>query len=66
MNHAITVGGLLFSVGILVGLLTMAFGVLSLFGNMMADAAGDQGKSGCAIFLTGLAITVGSLVGMAL
>lgn len=65
-NHAITTGDLLFSIGLLAGLLTAAFGLLSMFGNMMADAAGDGGKSGCITFIVGAAMIVGCGLALAL
>jgi hypothetical protein len=64
MNHAITLGGLLLSIGVLGGILMVCFGLLSSFGNMMADAAGDGGKSGCIITAIGLVLLGGSVIGL--
>jgi hypothetical protein len=64
MNHAITIGGLLLSVGALVGFVVLLAGVASAFGNMMADAAGDNGKQGCILFIVGLVIFVVCLIGL--
>ena len=62
MNHAITIGTLVFTLGIGAGLLAMAFGVLSFFGNMMADTQGDGGKQGCTFFVVGLAVVVAIVI----
>ena len=64
MSHAITIGGLLLSIGALVGLLAVGFGVLSLFANMMADAQVDNGKSGCIITAVGLVLLIACIVGL--
>lgn len=66
MGHTITIGGLLLSLGIIGGLLAIAFGLLDAFANGMADAAGDNGKSGCIIFAVGLVVLVGSILGLVL
>jgi predicted outer membrane lipoprotein len=66
MNHAITLGGLLLSIGLLGGVLTCAFGVLSLFANMMADAQGDGGKGGCIALIVGAVLVIGCGIGLVL
>lgn len=64
MSHAITIGGPILSVGVLAGVLMLLFGALSLFGNMMADTAGDGGKSGCTISIIGVVLAIGCLTGL--
>jgi acid phosphatase family membrane protein YuiD len=64
MNHSITIGGLLLSIGLLGGIGTICFAVLSLFANMMADAQGDNGKSGCIALVVGAALTIGCVIGL--
>jgi hypothetical protein len=64
MNHAVTIGGLLLSVGLLGGVLTLVFGVLSLFANMMADAQGDGGKGGCITLAVGAVLVIGCGIGL--
>jgi hypothetical protein len=64
MNHAITLSDLLLTLGVIGGIVCILFGVLSAYGNMMADTAGDEGKSGCIITLIGLAILIGSIAGI--
>lgn len=66
MNHAITIGELLLSLGVLIGLGVTAFGLLSAFANMMADAAGDNGKEGCQVMLGGVALLIGCILGLVL
>lgn len=61
MNHAITVGGLLLSVGAFVGLCIAAFGVLMLLAGGMSDAPdiGDAtGKNGCICIICGALVMV--------
>jgi hypothetical protein len=64
MNHAITVGGLLLSIGIVASTLAAAYGAFDAYGNMMADAAGDNGKQGCTIFIVGIVGLVGCIAGL--
>jgi hypothetical protein len=64
MNHAITVGGLLLSIGIVASTLATVYGAIDAYGNMMADAAGDNGKQGCTIFIVGIVGLVGCIAGL--
>lgn len=69
MNLTITVGGLLLTLGVIFGLLITSFGVVMTFAAGMSDAydAGNKaGKQGCFTFLAGLALAVGSLLGLIL
>lgn len=62
MNHAITIGGLILALGMIVGLLTAAFGALMLFAGGMSDAPSEgdaAGRQGCIVFLLGAALLVG-------
>jgi hypothetical protein len=54
----------LLSIGLLGGIGTICFAVLSLFANMMADAQGDNGKSGCIALVVGAALTIGCVIGL--
>lgn len=64
MNHAITVGGLLFVVSILAGLAMVAGGVLASFA-AMADPTGlNKNTGGCIALLLGLAFIVGGVWGL--
>lgn len=62
MNHAITVGGLLLALGVLVGLIVSALGLLTIFAAGMSDAGDDgTGAVGCAVLVAGAALLAGSL-----
>lgn len=59
MNHAITVGGLLLTLGIIGGLIGSAFGALMVFAGGMSDnpsAGNDAAGTGCLVLLGGLAM----------
>jgi hypothetical protein len=67
MNHAITVGGLLLTLGLIVGLATAAIGALMVFAGGMSDApaeGSDASRKGCFIGLLGLALFGASIWGM--
>lgn len=67
MDHAITVAGLLLSIGVLVGLVLAALGFLAVMAGGMSDSpsAGESAAStGCGLLLAGVAILVGSLIGL--
>jgi hypothetical protein len=65
MNHAITIGGLLLSVGALIGIGMFLFGGLMFFAAGMSDADDDgTAKQGCIVFALGAALTIGCLIGM--
>lgn len=64
MNHPITIGGLLLGIGVVAGTLTAAYGVMDAYGNMMADAAGDNGKQGCSVMVCGALIAVACLLAL--
>lgn len=56
MNHAITIGGLLLGIGMLVGFLALAFGALALFAGGMSDspsAGDDASRTGCIALVVG-------------
>jgi hypothetical protein len=62
MNHAITIGGLLFSIGAFVGLLMAAFGLLMVFAAGMSDASDDgTGGQGCVVFIIGVVLLIGCI-----
>lgn len=63
MNHAITIGGLLLSIGALGGLITLAIGTLMMFAAGMSDAGDDgTGKQGCIVMVCGALVAVASLL----
>lgn len=65
MNHAITVGGLLLTVGIMVGFFACAIGLLMAFAGGMSDAPAEgdaTSKQGCIVFVCGLVLFVGCIV----
>lgn len=65
MNHAITIGGLLLTVGVIAGLAAAAIGLLMIFAGGMSDApaAGDEAsKQGCIVALIGVVLLVGCLL----
>jgi hypothetical protein len=65
MHHAITIGGLLLSLGILGGALATVLGLLMLFAAGMSDAGDDgTGGKGCVIALVGIVLAIACLVGM--
>ena len=53
MNHAITIGGLLGTVGLMAGLGAIGFGLLWMFAEGMSDAPSDNGKGGCITMAAG-------------
>jgi hypothetical protein len=58
MHHAITVGGLLLSVGVIVGLIAAGLGLLMVFAAGMSDAGDDgTGGTGCAVLAGGVILT---------
>lgn len=64
MNHAITVGGLLLSVGIIAGLIAAAVGVLMAFAGGMSDSPAEgeaASKRGCIVLAIGLALVGGCI-----
>jgi hypothetical protein len=65
MNHAITISGLLLSLGVLIGLAATGLGVLMVFAGGMSDAPaeGDGASSiGCAVAGGGVALLVICLI----
>lgn len=67
MNHAITIGGLLLSLGVLAGLLTLAAGTLMMFAASMSDAGDDgTGKNGCICMICGALIAVACVLWLVL
>lgn len=67
MNHAITVGGLLLSLSILVGLVMVFIGALVIFAGGMSDAPTEgaaASKQGCFVFCLGAAFIVGGIWGL--
>jgi hypothetical protein len=61
MNHVVTVGGILGTLGIIVGFLVACFGLLMLFAGGMSDAPVEgeaAGRKGCAVALIGLFIII--------
>jgi hypothetical protein len=65
MNHAITVGGLLLSLGLLAGLLASLGGFMAVLAEGMSDApSADNGKSGCAAIIVGLILMIGCAIGL--
>jgi hypothetical protein len=64
MNHAITIGGLLLSVCVFVGIVMAAVGALMVFAGGMSDApaSGEEfSGQGCRIVIVGIAIIGGGL-----
>lgn len=69
MNHAITIGGLLLSLGVLVGLAMTAFGALAIFAGGMSDApeaGADTTRQGCMIALPGAMLLAMCIIGLVL
>jgi hypothetical protein len=67
MNHAITIGGLLCTLGIIAGIALTGVGALAIFAGGMSDspqAGADASKQGCIIAGVGLALLVGSVLGL--
>jgi hypothetical protein len=67
MNHAITVGGLLLSLGGLVGFLIAGFGALATFAGGMSDdvsAGEDASRQGCFFLALGLVLMGASIWGL--
>lgn len=65
MNHTITIGGLLASIGMVAGALIAAMGLISLMAAGMSDAPSDNaGKGGCITFIAGLALAAASLAAL--
>jgi hypothetical protein len=67
VNHAITIGGLLLSIGAVGGLACIGIGALMLFAGGMSDA-GDDGTatSGCAIAVAGVCVAAFCIAGLVL
>jgi hypothetical protein len=65
MNHPITLGGLLLSLGVIVGVPITASGFIWTFSEGMKPApdAGD-GWGGCLLALVGIVLTIGCSVGL--
>lgn len=67
MNHAITVGGLLLTLGAGAGALIACFGILDAFACGMSDAPSDNSStSGCFIFGAGVVLLIGCIIGLGL
>lgn len=67
MNHSITVGGLLLTLGLIAGLLTVCIGALATFAGGMSDdptAGADASRTGCFIFIAGALLFGASLWGL--
>jgi hypothetical protein len=65
MNHAVTIGGLLLTLGAAAGLLAAGIGVIMFFAGAMSDdpyAADSTGKTGCVIFVIGAVALIGCIV----
>lgn len=66
MNHAITIGGLLLTIGCLGGLVAAGIGLLMIFAGMMSDAGDDTSGPGCITFVVGVAVLVGCVAALVL
>ena len=67
MNHAITIGGLLLTVGAFIGLLMAGFGGIIILANGMSDNTSDNSSgAGCVPLIAGIALTIGCIVGLVL
>lgn len=67
MDHTITVGGILLSLAVLVGLAMAAIGGLMAFAGGMSDAPAEgaaASKQGCFVFCLGCALVVGGIWGL--
>jgi hypothetical protein len=67
VNHTITIGGLLCTLGIVAGIALTGIGALAIFAGGMSDspqAGADASKQGCIIAGVGLVLLVGSIVGL--
>jgi hypothetical protein len=61
MNHAVTIGGLLAILAMLLGIFLGAIGVLTWFAGGMATAPDEKmGRVGCSILLLGVALVAAS------
>lgn len=66
MNHAITIGGLLLSVGALVAVASIAFGAVEIFAQGMSDAPQENQGAGCIFLVGGAALLIGCVAWMVL
>jgi hypothetical protein len=67
MDHAITIGGLMLTIGCFVGLVVAVIGIFMFMAGGMSDApqAGDRaGESGCITFCIGAVILVGCILAL--
>jgi hypothetical protein len=65
VNHPITIGGLVLSLGLLAGLLALGGGLLAVMAEGMSDAPSeDNGKSGCLTAIVGLILVIGCAIGL--
>jgi len=67
MDHAITIGGLLLTLGLIGGFVALAFGALAVFAGGMSDApsaGNDATNLGCAFLIAGALLFGGCLWGL--
>jgi hypothetical protein len=67
MNYAITIGGLLFGLSIIIGVPLALFGIVMLLAGGMSDApeaGAEASRQGCFVCCLGAAFVVGGVWGL--